>query len=42
MATAAQKKAQANMKAKMRIAKGIKAKNPGKKWTTCVKEAWKK
>ena len=32
----------AKFKAKIAEAKRIRAKHPGKKWTTCVKEAWKK
>ena len=32
----------ARMKKKMAEAKKIHEKHPGKKWATCVKEAWKK
>jgi len=32
----------ARMKKAMAKAKAIRKKSPGKKWQTCVKEAWKK
>ena len=31
----------ARFKAKVKRAKAIQAKNPKKKWTSCIKEAWK-
>ncbi len=40
--TAKQKVAQNRLKRVMKIAKADYKKNPRKKWTTCVKQAWKK
>lgn len=40
--SATQKRQQARMKRAMAIAKADYKKNPRKKWTSCVKAAWKK
>jgi len=40
--TAKQKAAQAKFKTNIAKAKKIKAAHPGKKWASCVKEAFKK
>ncbi len=42
MATEKQRKARAHFKEKMAKAKKIHKANPKKKWTGCVKEAFKK
>jgi hypothetical protein len=42
MATEKMRKHIAKLKTKMAQAKKIHKAHPGKKWTTCVKEAWKK
>jgi hypothetical protein len=41
MASAKQKAAREKFKKKVTEAKHIQKKNPKKKWTTCMKEAWK-
>ena len=40
--SAKQRAQQAEFKRRIKMAKEIQRKHPNKKWSTCVKEAWKK